>query len=219
MKSNQDRIEFHDKAHYLHNLEIPFFVGVVNEARADLKIYSAERFPIMTAVYGLREKLWLRPVDVDDPQNWCDAETDPSGVTLDCYHVCTFSTAEERNDIRPRVGKLVALCQRAAANIRSRRCEEHIYEWNNEAAPFSIVAGVGSIEHFRDNIYKRLAEAFYNFEFLLNEQPENFNLAEFQVYEKFHLTLMASYKRPILGLANDMYLKIKPVISERFPAP
>jgi ligand-binding SRPBCC domain-containing protein len=218
VKSNQDRIEFHNKVHYLHNLEIPFFLGVVNQARAELKIYSAERFPMMTAVFGLREKLWLRPVEEDDPRRYCDAETNPDGVMLDCYHVCTFSVAEERTDIRPKVEKLLALCQRAAANIRSRRSEEHIYQWDDEGTTFSIVAGVGSVQYFRDNIYKRLAETFYNFEFLLNNQPQNFNFAEFQVYEKFHLALVESYGRPMLGLAHDMYLRIKPIVDQRFPS-
>jgi len=216
VKSNHDRIEFHNKVHYLHNLEIPFFLGVVNQAKAELRIYSAERFPMMTAVFGLREKLWLRPVEEDDPKRYCDGETDSGGVTLDCYHVCTFSTAEERKDIRPKVEKLLALCQRATGNIRSRRSEEHIYQWDEKATTFSIVAGVGSIQYFRDNIYKRLAEAFYNFEFLLNNQPQNFILAEFEVYEKFYLALAAFYGRPMLGLAHDMYLRIKPVIDQSF---
>src|SRR5882757_2755735 len=47
VKSNDDPIEFHNKVHYLHNLEIPFFIGVVNQARAEMEVYSAERFPMM----------------------------------------------------------------------------------------------------------------------------------------------------------------------------
>ena len=103
---------------------------------------------------------------------------------------------------------MIALCQRAAANIRSRRSEEHIYQWDDKAT-FSIVAGIGSVQHFRDNVYKRLAEAFYNFEFLLNNQPQHFDLAEFRVYERFHIALKASYERPMLRLAHNMYLRIK----------
>jgi hypothetical protein len=68
------------------------------------------------------------------------------------------------------VEKLLTLCQRATANIRSRRSEEHIYQWGDKATTFSIVAGVGSIQYFRDNIYKRLADAFYNFESLLKNR-------------------------------------------------
>lgn len=216
VKSKQERIEFHNKVHYLHRLEIPFFLGIVNQARGELKVYSAERFPMMAAEFGLRKKLWLQPVD-DDPQNYCDGETDPDGVTLYCCQVCTFLAGEDRNDIRPKVEKLVALCQRAEANIRSRRSEEHIYQWDDKGT-CTIVAGVGSVQHFRDNIYKRLAEAFYNFEFILTNQPNDFNPDEFQVYERFYLALVASYNRKALNLAQKMYLRIKPIIDQRFPS-
>jgi len=215
VKSNRDRIEFHNKVQYLHNLEIPFFLGVVNQARAEIEVYSAEHFPMMTAVYGLRKKLWLRPVDADDPGHRWDGDTDPEGVTLNCYRVCTFSTSEERWDIRPKVEMLVAVCQRATANVRSRRSEEHIYQWDDKATTFSIVAGLGSIEHFRDNLYKRLAEAFYNFEFLINNQPQNFSLAEFRVYERFYLAIKESYERPMLGLAQGMYERIRHILDQR----
>ena len=53
---------------YLFHLEIPFFLGVANLAASELKIYSAERFPTMTAVFGIPEKLWLRPADDGDLQ-------------------------------------------------------------------------------------------------------------------------------------------------------
>jgi hypothetical protein len=212
VKSNSDKIEAHNKVHYLHHLEIPFFIGVVDQAAAELKIYSAERFPIMTAVYGLREKLWLRPVEDDDPNNYCDGHSVPDGVTLNCYHFCTFATSEGRDQLRTKVQRLLNLCQRATANIRSRRSEEHIYQWDQEGTKFSIVAGSGSIQCFRDNMYKRLAEAFYNFEYLLNSEPQMFNIAEFQVYEQFHLALMASYRRPMLALADGMYRRIKTIL-------
>src|SRR5271154_961872 len=61
VKSNARKFKAHDKVRYLHHLEIPFFLGVVDQAKAQLKIYSAERFPMMTAVFGLPEKLWLLP--------------------------------------------------------------------------------------------------------------------------------------------------------------
>ena len=76
------------------------------------------------------------------------------------------------------------------------------------------MAGCGSINYFRDNIHKRLAEAFYNFEYMLRSEPERFNLAEFQIYEKFYLALAASYNRPMLGLAHDMYCRIKAILAQ-----
>jgi hypothetical protein len=106
---------------YLVYLEIPYFVGVVNLAAAELKIYSAERFPMMTAVYGFPEKLWLKTVPADHPTPW-DGLDARSGVTLNCYHVCTFSVDEGRDEIRAKVKPLLVLCHasRAIATRLSR---------------------------------------------------------------------------------------------------
>jgi hypothetical protein len=145
-------------------LRFRFFIGVVDQTAAELKIYSAERFPMMTAVFGLPEKLWLLPVYDDNHRRAWEGTDAKSGVTLNCYHVCTFSASEGRYEIQPKVAQLLKLCRRAVANIGTRRAEEHIYQIDDEGKNFSIVAGCGSVNCFRDNTYRRLAEAFHNFE-------------------------------------------------------
>jgi hypothetical protein len=214
VKSNTDKVEAQNKVHYLRHLEIPFFLGVVDQTAAELRIYSAEHFPMMTAVYGFPEKLWLRPVESCNPQRPYTGLSAKAGVTLDCYHVCTFAASEDREQIRPKVDQILKLCRRAVNNIGTRRVEEHIYQLDDTGTQFSIVAGCGSINHFRDNMYKRLAEAFYNFEYMLRSEPEKFSLAEFQIYENFHLALRASHSRPALGLADDMYCRIKAILTQ-----
>jgi hypothetical protein len=171
VKSSHDKIEAHNKVQYLRHLEIPFFLGIVDQADAELKIYSAERFPMMTAVYGYPEKLWLQPVDNNQTSPPWHGESVASGVTLNCYYVCSFNASESRNDLRPKVEQLLRLCRRAVANIGTRRAEEHIYQMDDTGKNFSIVAGCGSVTVFRDNMYKRLAEAFYNFWYMLNYDP------------------------------------------------
>lgn len=217
VKSNAENIDAHNKVQFLHHLEIPFFLGVVDQTAAELKIYSAERFPMMTAVFGLPEKLWLRPVGDDDHRRAWEGTDAKSGVTLNCYYVCTFSASEGRNEIRPKVAQLLKLCRRAIANIGTRRAEEHIYQIDDEGKTFSIVAGCGSVNCFRDNIYRRLAEAFYNFEYMLNWDPVLFDLAEFQVYEAFHLALVSAHHRESLGLAHERYRQVKSIVEQRYP--
>ena len=53
VKSNADKIEAHNKVRYLQHLEMPFFLGIVDQTAAGLSIYSAEHFPMMTAVYEM----------------------------------------------------------------------------------------------------------------------------------------------------------------------
>jgi hypothetical protein len=172
---------------------------------------------MMTAVYGFPEKLWLKTVPADHRTPWegLDAK---SGVTLNCYHVCTFSVDEGRDEIRAKVKHLLALCQRAVNNIGTRRVEEHIYQLDDESENFHIVAGCGSVDHFRDNIYRRLAEAFYNFEYMLNRDPKLFNLAEFRIYEAFHLAVVAAQPRDSLQLAHERYKAVRAIVDQRFPS-
>jgi hypothetical protein len=219
VKSNGDRIKAHNKVQYLFNLEIPFFLGVVDLAASELKIYSAECFPMMTAVFGIPEKLWLQPVEEGDSQRPWDGTDAKSGVTLNCYHVCTFTASEGRNEIRPKVERLLKLCRRAVNNIGTRRVEEHIYQIDDDGKSFQIVAGCGSVNYFRDNMYKRLAEAFYNFWYMLNRDPKLFNLAEFRIYESFHLALVEAQPRESLQLAHSRYLEVKAIVDQRNKEP
>src|SRR5207248_3151626 len=106
------------------------------------------------------------------------------------------------NTLRPKVEQLLRLCRRAVANIGTRRAEEHIYQMDDTGKNVSIVAGCGSVTVFRDNMYKRLAEAFYNFYYMLKYDPPLFDLAEFTVYETFLQSLLASYGRDSLKLAE-----------------
>ena len=115
--------------------------------------------------------------------------------------------------------ELLSLCRRAVANIGTRRAEEHIYQIDEDGTNFSIVAGCGSVNYFRDNMYKRLAEAFYNFDYMLRQEPERFHVEEFEIYERFHLALLADHQRPMLQLADDRYRQVKAVVDQRYTRP
>lgn len=216
IKTNKARIEAHNKIDFLKHLEIPFFIGIVNQTTAELRIYSGEQFPLMSAVFGYREQLWLQPVEERNGPLY-EGTPDGLGAILHCPYVCSFSAGETRNDLRPKVEQLLHLCQRIVGNIGTRRAQEHIYQLDDTAHNYLIVAGVGSITKFRDNMYKRLAEAFYNFEFILNNAPELFDVAEFKAYETFFLSLLQSHRRDSLILAAHRYNELKRMVDRRFP--
>ncbi len=167
---------------------------------------------MMTAVFGIPEKLWLQPVENGDVQRPWDGTDAKSGVTLNCYRVCTFAASEGRNEIRSKVDCLLKLCRRAIANVGTRRAEEHIYQLDDEGRSFQIVAGCGSVSHFRDNMYKRLAEAFYNFWYMLDRDPKLLSVGEFRIYERFLLALWETQYRESLQLAHTRYLEVKSIV-------
>jgi len=205
-------------------------VGVVEQATKSLKIYSAECLPMMFAYYGYPGSLSLRLVDEPQryqrPETYLEAhgespeagcwDTEPAGrkLALNCFHVCTFATAEEREQIRPGVEKLLAVCRRATLNIGSRRVEEHLYEWPNEST--TVYGGSGSAKHFRDNVLKRIAEAFVNFAWILDNDPSKFNVDEFKVYEKFFVELTRFGVTKALSAANRSYIVARELVDRRF---
>jgi hypothetical protein len=213
VKTNDDKIAAHNKVPYLRDLEIPFFLGIVEQAAPELKVYSADGFPTMTAVYGYPEKLWLQPVDQYDPSRhpW-RGESAKAGVTLDCAHLCTFAAPKQRNDLRLKVELLLKRCRRTVKNIGARRAEEHFYQLDDEGKNVSLVAGCGSVQFFRDNMYKRLAEPFYNFQYMLDYNPEHFDVAEFTVYETFLQALVTSDQRESLNVAQERYHAVRNIL-------
>lgn len=218
VKTNDDTIAAHNKVPYLRDLEIPFFLGIVDQASAALKIYSAEGFPMMSAVYGYPEKLWLKPVHQYDPQHLWRGESAKTGVTLDCPYLCTFTAAETRNDLRPNVERLLKRCRRTVANIGARRTEQHFYQADDDGKNVSVVAGCGSLDFFRDNMYKRLAEAFYNFQYMLNRDPARFDPAEFAIYEAFLQSLAASHESETLTVAQERCDAARKTLDQRIAA-
>ena len=146
-----------------------------------------------------------------------DSEPAARKLVLNCFHVCTLNTSESRGEIRPTVETLLAVCRRATLNIGSKRVEENLYEWPNES--ITVYGGSGSVKHFRDNALKRIAEAFVNFAWILDNNPSNFNLDEFKVYEKFFVELTRFDITRALGVANESYINARALVDRHFCGP
>jgi hypothetical protein len=209
VKSAHDPIDAHNKVGYLQHLEIPFFIGVVSQSPAQMDVYTAERLPVLFARFGIPEKLWLCPVAREDydPKNYCHGENAASGVRLDCPYVSTFAATEDRDSLQSKVDQLNAICRRASSNIATRRTEEHIYDMGE--GQLNIVAGCGSVQHFRNNFCKRLAEVFYNLEWLFKNQRDEFNIDEFKVYESLYQSLGKLPLAPALSAVSHVYKQLK----------
>jgi hypothetical protein len=56
----------------------------------------------------------------------------------------------------------------------------------------------GSAQTFRNNFYYRLAEVFYNFEWLYRNNPGGFNIAEYQVFEQSYHAIKHTGQLPVM---------------------
>jgi hypothetical protein len=184
------------------------------------------------ARFGHPGRLWLRPVGESepyDPTNCCETTDDGLRVTLRCPYVCTFFATEAKEDLPPKVRLLADTCSRATLNIAALRAEEHVYEI--DARGTCVVAGPGSKGHFRNNLCKRLAEAFYNLEWIFRNARGEFEYGEFQVYSKLldeleefcrdepAYNLARELCRQTLRLKDEEDLRSSPVVYISNPSP
>jgi hypothetical protein len=103
---------------------------------------------------------------------------------------------------------LDALCARMHSNISTRTGKEYIYHLDDGRVQF--FAGPDSAMTFRHNFYLRLAEVFYNLEWLLDNAPKSFNWDEYALYAELYTKLndKVSDLPPVLrGIFNQMYGK------------
>jgi len=72
------------------------------------------------------------------------------------------------------------------------------------------MAGPGSVQVFRANFFKRLAEVFYNLDWLLDNYPDQFKVEEFRIFEKLFsdLALLEPYNS-LLPYASGVYSGLK----------
>jgi hypothetical protein len=187
IKTGAARVAMHNKVDYLSHLELPFFLGVVAPSPPELRVYSATLLPLLFEHHGLPERLWLRPMRESFVEDYC-RRVEPKGFELACPHVVTFGTVDDRATMTPKVDSLLKVCARGRANIATRINQEHLYEID-DVGSLQLLAGPGSAPVFRENFYRRLAEAFCNLAWARENAPATFREAELSVYESLYHSL------------------------------
>lgn len=197
IKSKEGTIHATNKIQYLDKLELPFFVGIVDQNKLQLRIYSGEYLPILFPLYGIPLGLRLSPVPAKkiETDGYCKVTRDKNFVALNALlrlpFVMEIGAHESRSDTLKKAQRLGELCSRIHDNISARTSKEYIFRTGQPGSAI-ILAGPGSVHTFRNNFCLRLAEAFYNIEWLYNNQRNNFRMKEFRIYEKCYWDLLDS---------------------------
>jgi len=205
IKSSKDEIDATGKIEYLEKLELPFFIGVIDQANLRLSIYSGEYLPIFFSHYGIPLGLKL---SLDDASvtfdNYCEVR--PEGrYILRMPHLLDFDAAESSESIVGKGKQLLRLCSRMHQNISSRVSCEYLFKLGDDRS--AIFAGCGSAVTFRDNFYYRLAEVFRNLEWLHRGNPQQFKIGELEIYKRCYLDLKKARPVPIELTAAHQDLK------------
>jgi hypothetical protein len=146
IKSSKGPIKATNKIEYLEKLELPFFVGVVDQGKLTLSIYSGEYLPILFSQHGIPQVLSLSPDDGNIRyDNYCDKSGDD--YVLRMPFVLALKAGEDRKSVADSGRKLLHLCSRMHQNVSSRVSCEYIFSLS-ESDKIVIMAGVGSAQTF-----------------------------------------------------------------------
>lgn len=218
IKSKEETILATNKIEYLTKLELPFFVGVIDRENLRLNIYSGEYVPLLFTEHGIPQKeLKLSPVrSVVGIKDYCLTTTDENlqvlTASLRMPFIMELSASDTRDTILAKARQVSDLCFRMHQNISARVSQEYIFRLSESG--LSIMAGPGSATTFRRNFHFRLAEAFYNLEWIMKSPQHNLSMDEFRVYEKCYLGLIEA-KVEIPDWLRGIYNRLKNQLPDR----
>ena len=215
IKSQYETLEVTNKVEYLSSLEIPFLVGVADRQNLKLVIYSGEYLPLFFSHKGIPKTLRIELCERTNLE--LDGYCMESG---DKAYILKFpKVTEVQADIQPDTLKEVTrlldeLCSVTCDNIASRRNQEYIFKVFGDSSRVVIFAGSGSVQVFRDNFLKRLAEVFYNLKWMYVNHPEAFCVDEFRTYEGLFHGLEGLFGNTLPPYLTDSFASLKSLIDE-----
>ena len=186
VKSNRDDVDMAPKLEYLARLEMPFYVGVVNQRALTLELFSGRFLPCLLSYRGSHTKLPLVLVETFD-RHYRTGD-DAHGYKLLCHKVATLA-ADTTPEATAQAAQ--AIKEDAAAALQalvSRANQEYIFQITDTEV--EIYTGKDSARTFRYSFFKRLAEALLNLEWLIKA------------------------KQPISSPELDLYLSLTPRLTE-----
>lgn len=196
LKSSESRINATGKIGYFEKLELPFFIGVVDQSNLRLSIYSGEYIPVFFSHFGRPRRLTLVLESEKDItfEKYCKQKTKGEYV-LRMPHILDLSAHEGPNTAITKATQLSQLCSRMLQNISAKVVCEYVFRLGDGRVV--TFAGPGSAATFRLNFYYRLAEVFANLDWLYRNHRQQFKISEWEMYERCYLELQNTDRLPL----------------------
>jgi len=170
IKPNRDPVDVASKLDYLGGLEVPYYLGAVDQQQLTLELFSARFLPVFLAWRPHPKGLRLIPVDEFQREYRTTHDNEEGVYKLLCHKVATLDAHDDRAAIAKCAEAIRHDSKAALQAIASRLNKEYVFEI--PGGTMEIFAGPGSAETFRHAFFKRLGEAYFNLSFLLdNNHP------------------------------------------------
>ena len=214
IKRSDEPFDVSNKIEYLWDLEIPFLLGAVDQDALRLTIFSGEHLPIFFSHKGRPEKLKIEPcerteLDLGD----YFTQTGEKEYLLRFPKVTDVEAHIDDDELRRKSHLLSELCSLIYDSIASKRNKEYIFKvYGSDPPSVVIFAGSGSVQVFRENFLKRLAEVFYNLKRIREQSPEAFCVKEFRVYEGLFHQLEELYGGRLPPYVANPFFSLKALV-------
>ena len=207
IKSNTKIIELSsDKIRYIEKLEIPYFIGVICKKDLKLSIYSGIYLDLIFALEGIPQKLFIKLNDKINKNTQPYKKRNDNEYELEFLKIIDIRANERPKEIVEKIRNFANNCLLTQKNIFSRHNNEFILNFGNN--DIRIFAGMGSIMTFKNNFFLRLAEVFYNMEWMYKNKPKDFIKEELDLYDELYKKLKIYYKGLPIEL-KTVYERIK----------
>jgi len=163
IKSNSRAINITEKVGQFNNLELPFFIGVVNQEKLSLSIYSGEFLQLFFSHKGIDLKLKIKLTQREDSYGVDDyyRQNDDGSYILFFPYITEIYAHEKIEDIKDKVSLIQKVSTTILDNISSKRNHEYIFTvFGNRSPQLYMFAGPGSVMAFRKNVINRITEVF-----------------------------------------------------------
>ncbi len=181
IKSSEDDLDLSSKAGFLEQLELPFFIGVVDRQGLNLKIFSGRPLHLLFTMKGVPNKLLIKFTSHIQDKTYYEIVDEPQKHYNLMFPLLAEVNAKSIDSDSERIFPIMACeCSLIHQNISSRRMGEYILGFGSDDV--RIFAGSDSVQQFRRNFCYRMAEVFYNLEWILNKSPKQFSKSEFSTH-------------------------------------
>src|SRR4030042_4428671 len=187
IKSSGTTIDATKQIESLVRLELPFFVGIIDQEQSALTIYSAEYLPVLFSYKGIPKSLTLDlyPNHSFGPDSYFEDMGDNS-YKLKCPMVSTLSVTMSLQTVAEASRRLREVASRIHGNIAARPSGEYVFNVGADGQTPLIMAGSGSVQVFRENFKKRLAEAFFNLIWIADNPNLRLDIDECRLYVQIY---------------------------------
>lgn len=203
IKSSRRQFDITNKLEYFDNLEIPFFVGVANQRKLSISIYSGDVIPELFSLVGLppsnnKDIITVKAALLENREDHGQQPRQTKYI-IPFFKIGEIFASDTEEELSPFIESFSGICLNYQRNIISKKKHQFIFYDALTLEP-KIIFGSGSYQVFRNNFIERLAEVFCNLAWAAPqiEDKEKF-MQEYNLYKKLYFEIEKIYgKIPFL---------------------